>query len=176
MQRVGFLRAVNVGKRTTAMARVREVVEGLGYDDVFTVANSGNVVFDAPGSRPSIEQAIGEALEAEFGFEVTTIVRSVKELRAVMAEQPFDVGTGDTYFVTFLLEAASPKQKKDLEAMSDDFDTLLVQGRDVHWLMHGKSTDTHATAKRWEAAIGKRTSTSRNTTMLARILKKIDEG
>ena len=33
--RVGFLRAVNVGKRTVPMATLREVVEGLGYEHVF---------------------------------------------------------------------------------------------------------------------------------------------
>ena len=50
--RVAFLRAVNVGKRTVAMARLASLVEGLGYDDVWTHINSGNVVFDAPAKPP----------------------------------------------------------------------------------------------------------------------------
>lgn len=171
---MAFLRAVNLGTRKVPMGRLVSVLEDLGYDDVWTVANSGNVVFDATGSRGAIEQAIGGALESTFGFEVTTFVRSVAELRRVLAAQPFDVGADDTYFVTFLASPATAAQRTALEAMGDDFDTLLVRGRDVHWLMHGKSTDTHVTSAMWESAIGRHTSTSRNTTMLATILAKVD--
>jgi hypothetical protein len=49
-----------------------------------------------------------------------------------------------------------------------------VRGRDVHWLMHGRSTDTHITSRRWESVIGRHTSTSRNTTILEKLLAKID--
>ena len=156
------------------MARVKAVVERLGYDDVWTFANSGNVVFDAAGSRSAIEREVGDALEAELGIEVTTFVRSVKELRTTVALRPFVVGTGDTYFVTFLAKPATAKQGNALEAMSDDFDTLVVQGRDVHWLMHGRSIETHITSRRWESVIGRHTSTSRNITMLEKLLAKID--
>ena len=45
--RVGFLRAVNLGKRKVEMARLKAVAEGLGHGDVWTYINSGNVVFDA---------------------------------------------------------------------------------------------------------------------------------
>ena len=137
------------------MATVKAVVEGLGHDNVWTLANSGNVVFDAAGSRAAIERKVGEALEAEFGFEVTTFVRSVRELRTTIAQRPFVVGSGDTYFVTFLAKPATAKQGQALEAMSDDFDTLVVRGRDVHWLMHGKSTDTHITSRRWESVFSR---------------------
>ena len=63
------------------MARLVEVFEGLGYDGVWTYINSGNVVFDAAGSRADLEQTIEQALEAEFGFEVTTFVRTAPELK-----------------------------------------------------------------------------------------------
>ena len=56
--RVGFLRAVNLGKRKVEMARLKGVAEGLGYDDVWTYINSGNVVFDAKGARATVEKAI----------------------------------------------------------------------------------------------------------------------
>ena len=52
--RVGFLRAVNLGKRKVQMPRLKAAVEGLGYDDVWTYINSGNVVFDATGSRANL--------------------------------------------------------------------------------------------------------------------------
>ena len=67
--RVGFLRAVNVGKRTVAMARLRRSARGSGYGDVWTYINSGNVVFSATGAARRPGAKLERALEAEFGFE-----------------------------------------------------------------------------------------------------------
>jgi uncharacterized protein (DUF1697 family) len=171
--RVAFLRAVNVGKRTVKMARLVEIFEELGYTDVWTYINSGNVVFDASGSRAAIEQAVEQALEAEYGFEVTTFVRTANEITKILAAAPFTAAGNDTHFVTFLKAAPPAGATKEFEALSNEFDTLVVQGRDVHWLMHGKSTETTVKQKQWKL-IGE-LSTSRNTTMLRKLLAKIEE-
>jgi uncharacterized protein (DUF1697 family) len=102
MTRVASLRAVNLGKRTVKMPRLVELVSGLGYDDVWTHINSGNVVFETPGSRVTLERQLEAALEDDLGFEVTTFVRTATELRRTLALDPFPVARGDTYFVTFL--------------------------------------------------------------------------
>ena len=87
--RVGFLRAVNLGAhRRVPMTRLVAVCEGLEYADVWTYVNSGNVVFDTTGARASVEAAIQKALEAEFGFECTTFVRTAKQLGASSTPGP----------------------------------------------------------------------------------------
>jgi uncharacterized protein (DUF1697 family) len=174
--RVAFLRAVNVGRRTVRMARLAELVQGLGHEGVWTHINSGNVVFDATGSRAALERALEGALEADLGFEVTTFVRTAAELRRALEVEPFRVAAGDTYFITFLKDAPSAAGAKALEAMSNAMDTLVVQGRDVHWRMHGKSTETTITSKMWAGIVGDKRSTSRNTTMLRKLVAKIDAG
>lgn len=171
--RIGFLRAVNVGNRRVAMARLREVTEGLGYGDVWTHVNSGNVVLDATGPRDALERALETAYEDAFGFECTTFVRSAAEIDAVLAATPFAVGEGDTHFVTFLKDAPPATARRELEALSNPFDTLVVDGRDVHWRMHGRSTDTQIPKRDWERLLGKNSSTSRNTTMLRGLSAKI---
>jgi uncharacterized protein (DUF1697 family) len=172
--RIAFLRAVNLGKRTVKMPRLVEVVSDLGYEDVWTHINSGNVVFEASGKRRDLEHRLESAFEAEFGFEVTTFVRTAAELRRTLAARPFRVATSDTYFVTFLKTAPSPSGRSALERLSNEFDTLVVKGPDVHWRMHGKSTDTKLTTKMWENIIGQHRSTSRNTTMLQKLSDKIE--
>ena len=171
--RVGFLRAVNLGKRRVPMIRLKAVTEELGHRDVWTHVNSGNVVFDAAGSRAAVENALETALADEFGFECTTFVRTAAELDALLAVQPFEVGSGDTYFVTFLKKQPTPGQKTDLEALSGDVDTLVVEGADVHWLMHGKSTDSTLVRRDWDTILGPLSSTSRNVTMLTKLTAKI---
>ncbi len=175
MTHIAFLRAVNLGKRTVKMPHLVELVSGLGYDDVWTHINSGNVVFEASGSRATLERRLETALEDDLGFEVTTFVRTAAELRRTLAVEPFAVGPGDTYFVTFLKENLSASKAKALAALSNDFDTVVVKGRDVHWRMHGKSTDTKLPAKAWESVVGRHRSTSRNTNMLGKLLDKIDK-
>jgi uncharacterized protein (DUF1697 family) len=146
---VAFLRAVNLGKRRVGMAHLVELAGSLGHSDVWTHVNSGNVVFRGSGRRAALEHAFEAALERDLGFEVTTFVRTPAELRRTLALEPFAVAPGDTYFVTFLKERPSDPQVRALEALSNDFDTLVVQGRDVHWLMRGKSIDTKLKAKAW---------------------------
>jgi uncharacterized protein (DUF1697 family) len=169
--RIGFLRAVNLGKRKVEMARLKAVTEGLGHGDVWTYINSGNVVFDASGSRANLERAMEKALEAEFGFECTTFVRTAAELEKTLAATPFEVATGDTHFVTFLKKA--PPDAKALEGLSNDVDTLVVQGADVHWLMHGTSIQSKLVGRDWARILGPLSSTSRNVTMLRRLSDKV---
>jgi uncharacterized protein (DUF1697 family) len=171
--RIGFLRAVNLGKRKVEMARLKAVAEGLGHGDVWTYINSGNVVFDASGSRANLERAMEKALEAEFGFECTTFVRTAAELEKTLAATPFEVGAGDTHFVTFLKKAPPAVDAKALEGLSNDVDTLVVQGADVHWLMHGTSIQSKLVGRDWARILGPLSSTSRNVTMLRRLSDKV---
>ncbi len=171
---VAFLRAVNLGKRTVKMARLVELFEALGYEDVWTYINSGNVVFDAAGSRAELEKTIGAALEKEFGFEVTTFVRSAVELQRALTATPFELVEGDTYFVTFLKSPPNAAVARELESLSNEMDTLVVRGRDVHWRMHGKSTDSSLKSKDWATLVGEHRSTSRNIAMLRKLVAKLE--
>ena len=73
---VALLRGVNVGgHRHLAMPALRAVFESLGLERVQTYIQSGNVVYAGEVSREPVEAA----LEAEFGFPVTVLLRSAAE-------------------------------------------------------------------------------------------------
>lgn len=156
------------------MSRLVSVCEGLGYEDVWTFVNSGNVVFGTTGARASVESAMQKAFEDAFGFECTTFVRTAKQLEKVLDAKPFTVAAGDTHFVTFLKKAPAVRDANRLEKLSNDFDTLVVHGADVHWRMRGKSTDSRLVKRDWEKILGPLSSTSRNVTMLTKLTAKID--
>lgn len=156
------------------MPQLVETVRSLGHRDVWTHINSGNVVFRGTGTRASLEQGLETALESELGFEVTTFVRTTTEVRGALTLEPFVVVPGDTYFVTFLKDIPTKAAGQALEALGNEFDTLVVDGRDVHWRMHGKSIDTKLTTKAWDDIVGRHRSTSRNTNMLRKLLAKIE--
>lgn len=87
---VALLRGINVGKaKRIAMADLRELVEGLGYTDVRTLLNSGNVVFGAKSSSSkAAAKAIAEALEKELGVSAPVTVVTGAELARIVDENP----------------------------------------------------------------------------------------
>lgn len=94
---VALLRGVNVGKANRVpMAEFRGLLSGLGYTGVETVLNSGNAVFRASAGRPERHAAsIAAALSSQLGVDVPVVVRSAKELAAIVAENPIAVRAED---------------------------------------------------------------------------------
>ena len=81
------------------MAGARKELEQLGYTDVASFVNSGNLIFGATGKAADLESSIRAALEDRYGFEVTTFVRTAAQVRALATEKPFGViTTGHTHF------------------------------------------------------------------------------
>jgi uncharacterized protein (DUF1697 family) len=86
---VALLRAVNVGGRKLPMAELRTLCAGLGWADVATYIQSGNLVFTASGKAEAIEAILEKAIASEFSLDVPVIVRSKAEWTKYQAENPF---------------------------------------------------------------------------------------
>lgn len=156
------------------MPRLVGVFEDAGLAGVWTYVNSGNVVFEAEDASATLEGALQDRLQDALGLETTTFLRTATELRTAVTAEPFGLTAGDTYFLTFLKSRTTTATRRALEDLTNDFDTLVVAGRTVHWRMRGKSTESRLTTKDWERIVGRHQSTSRNITMLRRLLHKID--
>ena len=134
---VALLRGINLGaKRRVAMADLRALLEELGYRDVRTVLNSGNVVMTGPSARAELERALAE----RFGMQIDVLLRTMDELRAVVEADPFgDIVTNPTrYFVVFLDDA--PEAEKLAPLLAEDFspDRLAANGRELYaWCPNG---------------------------------------
>lgn len=77
---VALLRAVNVGGVKVSMRDLARLCEELGWNDVRTHANSGNVRFDTRASRTDVVASLEDALGRELGREVRVVVRTQPEL------------------------------------------------------------------------------------------------
>jgi uncharacterized protein (DUF1697 family) len=171
---VAFLRAVNVGGRRVSMDRLRALFEELGYEDVSTYIASGNVLFETAGRAADLEQSIEAKLEDALGFEVTTYLRRAKEVRHAAREKPFGkVPAGKTHMVAFLRRKPTAAERKAIEERSTPSDRLVVDGREVHWLIEGRMMDSELKPKDWEV-LGQPTTT-RNTTMLTKLAEKLGD-
>jgi uncharacterized protein (DUF1697 family) len=95
---VALLRGVNnVGRSTrVAMADLRVLFERLGFRDVRTLLNSGNVVFSAPArGRGALAARIERALVAELGLTAPVIVLSGDEVAAAVRGNPLAAAAKD---------------------------------------------------------------------------------
>lgn len=133
---IALLRGINVGgNKKVPMARLREVLEGLGYTGVATLLQSGNAVFTSKEKSPAkvvkqVEAAIAEA----FGFEVSVIVRTRDELAETIQANPLS-GAEDApsqFLVTFLSDVPDPKRLKEIDAAAYLPDEFRVVGREIY--------------------------------------------
>ena len=87
---IALLRGINVGKaKRVAMADLRDLMTGLGYSDVATLLNSGNVVFRAAkGTRVTLAAEIAGAISTNLKVDVPVIVKSARNLTAIVSENP----------------------------------------------------------------------------------------
>ena len=111
---VALLRGINVGKaKRVPMADLRALVEGLGYSEVRTLLNSGNVVFAAARGKPeSIAKRIEKALASGLGVSARVTVLSAAELATIVKQNPL-VELADNpsrLMVGFLSDPAMRKQ------------------------------------------------------------------
>ena len=87
---LGLLRGVNVGGRKLAMTDLRAAVASLGYTDVVTNIQSGNVLFTAPDLDESdLSAAISGAIASGTGMDVSVVVLSGSALAEVVAANPY---------------------------------------------------------------------------------------
>ena len=133
---VALLRSVNVaGHGRLAMDQLRRSFERLGYDDVRTYIQSGNVLFTSTArSERALVGAIEAQLNADFGTSPAVILRSVDDLDRIAATSPYAETGADParHHVTFLAATPEAGALAALELPPSGRDELIVDGREVY--------------------------------------------
>jgi uncharacterized protein (DUF1697 family) len=93
-RRVALLRGINVGGRVLPMAALRDLCAGLGWQDVRTYIQSGNIVFASDQPTTALEVELEAAIEKTFGMKVPVVVRTAKQWAAYLDANPFPEAAG----------------------------------------------------------------------------------
>jgi uncharacterized protein (DUF1697 family) len=133
---LALLRSVNIGGYgRMAMNDLRGTFGSLGYDDVVTYIQSGNVLFSASSrSEDAIVEAIENRIAHDFGDSPAVLLRTVTDLRRIGSKSPFAKKGADParHHVTFLDEAPSKAALQALQLPPSGKDELVVDGREVY--------------------------------------------
>jgi len=90
MQYIAFFRGINVGgKNVVKMIDLKKLFTDMGFQDVRTYIQSGNVIFSSDRGRTSLAAEIECVFQKQFGFRSPVILRSGTELTAILDAQPF---------------------------------------------------------------------------------------
>lgn len=134
-RQIALLRGINLGsRRRVAMPALREALAGLGYGDVRTHLQSGNVVLTADGSPRLLERRLQEQILARLGVETTVLVRTRDELAAVVERDPLGDVADDPkrYQVSFLSAPPAWAVERELAAADLAPERVVVSGREIY--------------------------------------------
>jgi len=132
---VALLRGINLGSHNKVpMAVLRTLVEGLGYDDVATYIQSGNVVLTTSDSAAKVETALHNAIAKEFGIDVAVVVRNARQLKKIVDGNPFTKKAKGENSLHVIFLAAKPKADKVKALTKADWgaDEVAVVGTEAY--------------------------------------------
>ncbi|HYS04023.1 MAG TPA: DUF1697 domain-containing protein [Candidatus Dormibacteraeota bacterium] len=174
---VALLRGVNnAGKSTrVAMADLRVLFERLGFRDVRTVLNSGNVVFSVPDNRRGdVRGRIEKALAARLGLDSRVIVLSRREVAAAVQDNPL-AGVAVNPSWLLVIVPAKPSDRERLRPLLEErwAPERLAIGRRAAYLWCARGV---ADSRLWSAvdrALG-RSGTARNISTMTKLMALVE--
>jgi uncharacterized protein (DUF1697 family) len=87
MKYIALLRGINAGQnRRVEMKKLKTLFELLGYTDVSTYLNSGNVIFESV--RKPVQNEVRSLLKKEFGFDIPTLIKTAQEMQNIAKAIP----------------------------------------------------------------------------------------
>ncbi len=134
---IGLVRGINVGGHNVIpMAELRSLCTSIGWQDVQTYIQSGNLVFSAAGTPAAAEATLEHAIHKRFGFSVIVVVRTASDWAKYIKSNPFPETTGKEPNRVLLALAKKQVHPGAAEALlaKATFGERIVQGKDALWI------------------------------------------
>ncbi|MGE4170506.1 MAG: DUF1697 domain-containing protein [Candidatus Margulisiibacteriota bacterium] len=167
---VAFLRGINVGgHHQIRMPDLKASFEALGFEDVKTILQTGNVVFStAETDSLSLKPTLEAGLSSRFNYDAKVIVRSYDDVRAIAQAMPFPPAEDKHNYVVFL---DTPDLAESLlqTPMDGDVEALASGDGVVYWRVDRGMTLKSAVAKQLAKSSFKAHNTVRNVKTLLKL-------
>ena len=139
MRYVALLRGINLGgANMMKMADLKAEFEKLGFENVKTYINSGNIAFDtSKTAEAKLVDKIEKAIDRWFGRPIPVMVREQKDIDRILKNNPFD-GKYESHkhmHVLFLKEVMPKEKEEQLQASALPGEAYVVRGREIYNLL-----------------------------------------
>jgi uncharacterized protein (DUF1697 family) len=174
---IALLRGINVGgHKKVGMANLRELLTDLGFEDVRSLLQSGNLVFKSDArSDKGLERILEEETEQRLEVRADFFVRTTQELDAAIAHNPFpDEAKRDPahLLVLFLKEAPPASAVKALQGAIKGPELVRARGREAYLVYPDGIARSKLTAAVFDKHIGTGTARNWNTVLKLAALAK----
>ncbi|MGI8811847.1 MAG: DUF1697 domain-containing protein [Pyrinomonadaceae bacterium] len=146
MKYVALLRGINVGGNTIVkMETLREVFSNLGFQNVRSYINSGNIAFETVRTgEAKLTEIISNAIESKFGKKIAVMVRSAAEIDEIIKYNPFDgqFENDKDLHVFFLADELNKEQNDLLASVVSDNEQIETRGRTLYCLLKMSIVDS----------------------------------
>jgi len=168
---IALLRGINVsGQKKVPMAELREVLSGLGFGNVQTYIQSGNVIFQSSQEKISeLEHLIQEALKSHFGFEVSVLVRTVSDLNYILDNCPFTNEKKINSYFTLLHSVPDSNLVEEIRTVNYPNEEFIITNNCVYFYPSTGYGNAKCNNNFFERKL-KVTATTRNYKTMAKLL------
>jgi len=140
---VALLRGINVGgNNKISMKKLKVTFESLGFTDVITYINSGNIIFiDKTKGAEKLALKIERGIKKDFALAIKVLVRDTKNIQELCRKIPSQ-WTNDTEQrtdVLFLWDTLDTKSTIGLITTNPDVDTLKYISGAIVWNFERKN-------------------------------------
>ena len=138
---IAFLRGINVGNIRIKMPDLKTAFEKMGFQNVATYLQTGNVVFDSEKSITEIKLILEKGLSETFHYQAFVLLYEFDVLEEIIAQYPFEKDENHHAYVIFVEGEAI---FEELKTISQEVDEEITVGNQVfYWkVTKGESTDT----------------------------------
>src|SRR6188474_1057429 len=134
---VALLRGINVGgNNMIRMSSLKASFEKMGFKDVTTYINSGNIIFRAKeGDARKLERNIERMLSKEYQLECKVVVRSFAEIANLVERLPKNWGGDERrrYNVMYLRHSIDSADVLDLLEPKKDIEQVIYSAGTLLW-------------------------------------------
>jgi uncharacterized protein (DUF1697 family) len=174
---IALLRGINVGgHRQVGMTNLRDFLTQLGFENVRSVLQSGNLVF---GSRSRFGAELERYLEMEaskrLALEVDIYVRTAEEWKSVVRQNPFrkEAERDPGHLIAlFLKNAPAPKDVALLQSDISGPELVKAKGKQAYLFYPNGMGRSKLTTAMIEKRIGRGTARNWNTVMKLDVIAK----
>jgi uncharacterized protein (DUF1697 family) len=171
---LALLRGVNVGgKNRLPMKELVDICLEAGCKNVRTFIQSGNVIFSADRPRrAALAGQIASLITARFGYRTPVILRTLKQLTDIVANNPFlEQGSAlEALYVLFLADVPNAEVVAGLDPDRSPGDAFLVRGQEIFLKLSNGVADSKLTNVYFDKQLGT-ISTGRNWRTVSKLLE-----
>jgi uncharacterized protein (DUF1697 family) len=168
---IALIRGINVGgRKKMAMADLRRLLEELGFGDVRSLLQSGNLIFKADRRSPTeVERLLEAESAARFGLQADVFVRTAEEWNDIVSANPFrrEARSDPQHLVVMCTrDALDPRDVTRLQAAITGPEVIRANGRQLYMVYPAgigtsrltnatveKALETRGTARNWNTAL-----------------------